>query len=136
MPTTLSIIAGLNLSSSQNELDFERKRRWLQKTDFMVAISLSSRVHLRRNLWQVKGLQSSCWQAKRAADELAQPGPSAREEPGTSSGIRNEFQSDQHETHQMVPIVKQQVAQQGAQVVEEVLADHQVLAQHFVLLIQ
>ena len=123
-------------SSSQYELDFERKRRWLQKTDFMVAISLSSRVHLRRNLWQVKGLQSSCRQAERAADELAQPASTPREEPGTSSGIRNEFHSDQHETHQMVPIVNQQVAQQGAQVVEEVLADHQVLAQHFVLLIQ
>ena len=102
----------------------------------MVPINLSSRVHLRRNLWQVKGLQSSCWQAKRAADELPQPAPTPREEPGTSSGIRNEFQSDEHETHQMVPIVKQHLAHQGAQVVEEVLAHHQVLAQHFVLLIQ
>jgi hypothetical protein len=86
-------------SNSQYDLDFERKRNWLQKIGVVVAIRLSFQERLRRNLWPVKGWEFACRQAKRATDELRQPPPTLREKPGTASGIRDEFQPDEHETH-------------------------------------
>ena len=39
-----------------------------------------------------------------------------------ASSIRDQFQTNEHEMHQMVPIVKEHVAQQSTQVIEELFA--------------
>ena len=79
-----------------------------------------------RHLLANQGQETTSRQAKTTVDEPQQlPAPSG-EKSGSSSGVGNEFQADQHETHQMVPVVKQHVTQQGAQVVEEIPAGHQV----------
>jgi hypothetical protein len=76
-----------------------------QKTAVLAMFRLSSRAHLHGICLASQRLETTSRQAKTIVGEQPQLLPS-REQPGTSSGIGDEVQANQHEMHQWFQMSK------------------------------